>query len=227
MTKIPHSRKAAREGCRGGGRRVRGGAGGGAVEDRCGTRTASAAGAGSRARSGAGASPRGDAPRGAGSGQAVSCVSCDGLGRSLRGAARAFLARRGGGRMPACLFAVHDDLPAMDGDDLRRGRPTVHRAFGEAVAVLAGDALQSLAFEILANPATHPLPAVRAGLVGELARAAGSAGMAGGADDGSASGSGRGQHSGHAGRKDRGCHPVLLPGGRGSRRGRGHLPCRA
>ena len=82
-----------------------------------------------------------------------------------------------------CLHAyslVHDDLPAMDGDDLRRGRPTVHRAFGEAVAILAGDALQSLAFEILADPATHPLPAVRAGLVGELARAAGSAGMAGG-----------------------------------------------
>lgn len=82
-----------------------------------------------------------------------------------------------------CLHAyslVHDDLPAMDGDDLRRGRPTVHRAYGESMAILAGDALQSLAFEILATPATHSDSAVRARLVLDLARAAGEAGMAGG-----------------------------------------------
>ncbi len=82
-----------------------------------------------------------------------------------------------------CLHAyslVHDDLPAMDGDDLRRGQPTVHRAYGEAMAILAGDALQSLAFEILAAPDTHPDPSVRARLALDLARAAGAAGMAGG-----------------------------------------------
>ncbi|MDB5441530.1 MAG: ispA [Caulobacteraceae bacterium] len=82
-----------------------------------------------------------------------------------------------------CIHAyslVHDDLPCMDDDDLRRGRPTVHKAFDEATAVLAGDALQSLAFEILADPATHPEPAVRAELVLGLARASGARGMAGG-----------------------------------------------
>jgi len=75
---------------------------------------------------------------------------------------------------------VHDDLPAMDDDDLRRGKPTVHRAFDEATAVLAGDCLHALAFEILADPATHGDPFVRAELVSDLARAAGPAGMAGG-----------------------------------------------
>ncbi len=75
---------------------------------------------------------------------------------------------------------VHDDLPAMDDDDLRRGRPTVHKVYGEATAVLAGDCLHALAFEILADPQTHPDPFVRAELVLELARAAGPAGMAGG-----------------------------------------------
>ena len=75
---------------------------------------------------------------------------------------------------------VHDDLPCMDDDDLRRGRPTVHKAFDEATAVLAGDALHALAFEIAADPDTHPDPSVRAELVAELARAAGPAGMAGG-----------------------------------------------
>jgi farnesyl diphosphate synthase len=75
---------------------------------------------------------------------------------------------------------VHDDLPAMDDDDLRRGRPTVHRAFDEATAILAGDALQSLAFATLGDPATDPDPAVRAELVLALARAAGPGGMAGG-----------------------------------------------
>ncbi len=75
---------------------------------------------------------------------------------------------------------VHDDLPAMDNDDLRRGKPTVHRAFDEATAILAGDALQALAFETLADPATHEDPAIRASLVSTLAKAAGMAGMAGG-----------------------------------------------
>ncbi len=79
-----------------------------------------------------------------------------------------------------CYSLVHDDLPAMDDDDLRRGRPTVHRAFDEATAILAGDALQTLAFEILAGPETHPDGAVRSRLALELARAAGHAGMAGG-----------------------------------------------
>jgi farnesyl diphosphate synthase len=75
---------------------------------------------------------------------------------------------------------IHDDLPAMDDDDLRRGKPTVHKAFDEATAILAGDSLHALAFEWLAQPTTHPDPFVRAELVMEIARAAGPAGMAGG-----------------------------------------------
>lgn len=75
---------------------------------------------------------------------------------------------------------VHDDLPCMDDDDLRRGRPTVHRAFDEATAVLAGDGLQAEAFAVLADPATHPDPRVRAELVAGLAAAAGARGMVGG-----------------------------------------------
>ncbi|KAF0675932.1 polyprenyl synthetase family protein [Profundibacterium mesophilum] len=72
---------------------------------------------------------------------------------------------------------VHDDLPAMDDDDLRRGRPTVHVEWDEATAILVGDALQSLAFELLCDPRCHPGPAVRAQLALELARAAGGGGM--------------------------------------------------
>ena len=72
---------------------------------------------------------------------------------------------------------VHDDLPAMDDDALRRGLPTVHVKWDEAVAVLAGDALQTLAFELLADPACHPDPAVRLALIAGLARAAGAEGM--------------------------------------------------
>lgn len=75
---------------------------------------------------------------------------------------------------------VHDDLPAMDDDDLRRGKPTVHKAYDEATAILVGDALQALAFEILASPLTHPDPAVCCALVAALARAAGAGGMVGG-----------------------------------------------
>lgn len=75
---------------------------------------------------------------------------------------------------------VHDDLPAMDNDDLRRGRPTTHKAFDEATAILTGDALLTIAFEILADPATHANPAVRCALVARLAAAAGAEGMIGG-----------------------------------------------
>lgn len=79
-----------------------------------------------------------------------------------------------------CYSLIHDDLPAMDDDDLRRGQPTVHKAFDEATAILAGDALLTLAFDILSDEATHPEPSVRAQLVLSLARAAGVGGMAGG-----------------------------------------------
>jgi farnesyl diphosphate synthase len=75
---------------------------------------------------------------------------------------------------------IHDDLPCMDDAGLRRGKPTVHKVFGEAAAVLAGDSLHALAFELLADPATHEDPWVRSDLIVELARAAGPAGMAGG-----------------------------------------------
>src|SRR5207248_7581159 len=82
-----------------------------------------------------------------------------------------------------CVHAyslVHDDLPAMDDDELRRGKPTVHKAFDEATAILAGDALQTLAFEILSAAATHPDASIRVALIAELAKAAGKDGMAGG-----------------------------------------------
>ena len=75
---------------------------------------------------------------------------------------------------------VHDDLPCMDDDDLRRGKPTVHKAYDEAVAALTGDSLFAVAFELLADEATHEDPFVRSELVMELARASGPAGMAGG-----------------------------------------------
>ncbi len=75
---------------------------------------------------------------------------------------------------------IHDDLPCMDDDDLRRGKPTVHKAFDDATAVLAGDCFHDLAFEILSDVATHEDPFVRAELVLELARASGPHGMAGG-----------------------------------------------
>jgi farnesyl diphosphate synthase len=82
-----------------------------------------------------------------------------------------------------CVHAyslVHDDLPAMDDDDLRRGKPTVHRAFDEATAILVGDALLTLAFAVLAGEATHPDAAIRTALAARLAEAAGAGGMAGG-----------------------------------------------
>jgi farnesyl diphosphate synthase len=79
-----------------------------------------------------------------------------------------------------CYSLVHDDLPAMDDSDLRRGRPTAHKQFDEATAILAGDGLLTLAFEVLSHPATHPDAGVRADLVHALAVAAGAAGMVGG-----------------------------------------------
>ena len=79
-----------------------------------------------------------------------------------------------------CYSLVHDDLPAMDDDDLRRGRPTVHKAFDEWTAILTGDALLTLAFELLASPRAHPDAQVRAELIAGLARASGASGMAGG-----------------------------------------------
>lgn len=94
--------------------------------------------------------------------------------------------RRALGRAAAaieCMHAyslIHDDLPCMDDDDVRRGRPTVHRKFDEATAVLAGDALQTFAFQLLATPETHVDPYVRSDLVARLAHAAGPSGMVGG-----------------------------------------------
>lgn len=82
--------------------------------------------------------------------------------------------------MVHCYSLIHDDLPAMDDDDLRRGLPTCHVKFDEATAILAGDALLARAFEVLADPATHSDPRVRSDLVVELARAAGGDGMVGG-----------------------------------------------
>lgn len=79
-----------------------------------------------------------------------------------------------------CYSLVHDDLPAMDNDDLRRGRPTVHKAYDDATAILAGDALLTHAFGLLAEPSCHPDPSVRIALVAELASGAGAGGMAGG-----------------------------------------------
>jgi farnesyl diphosphate synthase len=79
-----------------------------------------------------------------------------------------------------CYSLVHDDLPCMDDDDLRRGRPTVHKAYNEATAVLVGDALLSLAFEILVDPDTHADPRVLVELTRRMAVASGGRGMVGG-----------------------------------------------
>jgi farnesyl diphosphate synthase len=79
-----------------------------------------------------------------------------------------------------CYSLIHDDLPAMDNDDLRRGRPTVHRAFDEATAILAGDGLLTFAFDIVSRPETSVDPAIRIRLVNMLSRASGIGGMVGG-----------------------------------------------
>ncbi len=79
-----------------------------------------------------------------------------------------------------CYSLIHDDLPAMDDSDTRRGKPSTHKAFDNATAILAGDALLALAFEILADPETHEDPHVRTELISKLARAAGGHGLCGG-----------------------------------------------
>jgi farnesyl diphosphate synthase len=79
-----------------------------------------------------------------------------------------------------CYSLIHDDLPAMDDDDLRRGQPTVHKAFDEAAAILAGDALLTLAFDVIASPVTELDAETRLALVRKLSRAAGLGGMVGG-----------------------------------------------
>ncbi|WP_422378775.1 polyprenyl synthetase family protein [Roseibium sp.] len=79
-----------------------------------------------------------------------------------------------------CYSLVHDDLPAMDDDDLRRGQPTVHKAFDDATAILAGDALLTLAFDVITDEAVHKDPGIRLALSRDLSRAAGLGGMAGG-----------------------------------------------
>ena len=104
------------------------------------------------------------------------CAACDLFNVSRDGALRVAAAIEA----IHVYSLIHDDLPCMDDDDLRRGKPTVHKAFDEASAVLAGAALHALAFEILADEATHPDPFVRVELCSELARASGPAGMAGG-----------------------------------------------
>lgn len=102
-------------------------------------------------------------------------------GANLFGVSREFALRAAAAvEMVHCYSLIHDDLPAMDNDTLRRGMPTNHIKFDEATAILAGDGLLTRAFEVLADPATHSDPRVRANLVVELARASGVDGMVGG-----------------------------------------------
>lgn len=82
--------------------------------------------------------------------------------------------------MVHCYSLIHDDLPAMDNSDLRRNRPTVHRYFDEATAILAGDSLLTFAFQILSDPLSHPNPQIRCTLISNLAKASGAKGMIGG-----------------------------------------------
>ncbi|TGD98253.1 polyprenyl synthetase family protein [Methylobacterium nonmethylotrophicum] len=100
--------------------------------------------------------------------------------RMLGGPFEGAMAAGAGVELVHCYSLVHDDLPAMDDDDLRRGQPTVHKKYDEATAILVGDALQTLAFEILADPAWQADPLIRAELVLGLARASGLGGMVGG-----------------------------------------------
>ena len=136
-----------------------------------------------------------------------------------------------------CYSLVHDDLPAMDNDDLRRGQPTVHKAFDDATAILAGDGLLTFAFDILARPETHPNPAVRVELVLALARASGLGGMAGGqmldlAAEGRFADGRRAAAAGARGRdlagdEDRGAAQIRLPRRRHPRPGDGRAARRA
>jgi farnesyl diphosphate synthase len=100
---------------------------------------------------------------------------------SLFGVAEACAARVAASvEMLHAYSLVHDDLPAMDDDDVRRGQPSTHKKFDEATAILAGDALQALAFELLADPGTHSDPQARCELIAALGMASGARGMAGG-----------------------------------------------
>ena len=115
---------------------------------------------------------------------------------------------------------VHDDLPAMDDDDLRRGKPSTHRAFDEATAILAGDALQARAFEVLAEPDTHSDPQARCELVSAFGAAVGARGMVGGQMIDMAHRRARARRAaGHpaAGAQDRPADPVQRRGRRNSR----------
>ncbi len=100
--------------------------------------------------------------------------------RMLGGPFEGAMAAGAGVELVHCYSLVHDDLPAMDDDDLRRGQPTVHKKYDEATAILVGDALQTLAFEIVADPAWQADPLIRSELVLGLARASGLGGMVGG-----------------------------------------------
>ncbi|GJE26007.1 polyprenyl synthetase family protein [Methylobacterium organophilum] len=100
--------------------------------------------------------------------------------RMLGGSEAGALAAGAGVELVHCYSLVHDDMPAMDNDDMRRGKPTVHKAYDEATAILVGDALQTLAFEITADAQWQPNPAIRADLVLGLAKASGLGGMVGG-----------------------------------------------
>ena len=100
---------------------------------------------------------------------------------ALFGVSKAFALRVAASiEMVHCYSLIHDDLPAMDNDDLRRGLPTCHMKFDEATAILAGDALLARAFEVIGDAATHPDPRVRTDLTCALAKAAGADGMVGG-----------------------------------------------
>ncbi|MEM8798273.1 MAG: polyprenyl synthetase family protein [Pseudomonadota bacterium] len=103
--------------------------------------------------------------------EAARLLGCESLGARRAGVAIELI---------HCYSLVHDDLPAMDDDDLRRGKPTTHKQYDEATAILAGDGLQTQAFTILADPSTHDDPAIRADLCAVLAHAAGPVGMVGG-----------------------------------------------
>ena len=118
-----------------------------------------------------------------------------------------------------CYSLVHDDLPAMDDDDLRRGRPTVHKAFDEWTAILAGDALLTVAFELLASPEAHPDAAVRAELALGLARASGACRhgrrpmpRSGGREARPAAAADACRCAAPAGHEDRRAHPLCLRG---------------
>ena len=133
-----------------------------------------------RVRGGGGTAGRGDALRNAGRRQAAAGLPGDGE-RRLFAVSETCAARVAASvEMLHAYSLVHDDLPAMDDDDLRRGKPSTHKAFDEATAILAGDALQTRAFEVLAEPDTHSDPQARCELVAALGAAAGARGMAGG-----------------------------------------------